>query len=309
VRRRPVQWPGDPLKERVLGWTPRHRSSLKRGLSLRVKGGGTKRRTAQLRPCPSPPEGRRTSRWAPLLPNKPSWTLKPTAKDADSSSAPVASIEAAIKLTSPGNPLTCQDLWVSRQIAPLTPLSKWINAFPRGPRQQSPSVRVWGEKRADSLTGFARSPPAHLWPRWKAGSRCWCPRLPTASGPLSASCGPSVGATVWASYLYPPGGPMHLTVVEKLRKAHARGWDWSGAGGLALKCAGCNSTPLGAPGSGPRGLSADTTLRCVGGAWTSCGKNAVSHRPLRSENEGGEVQRAKRVAANQTLPALRTQPT
>jgi hypothetical protein len=39
----------------------------KTGPLQRVKEGGTYRRTAELPPRPSPPEGRRTSRWAPLL--------------------------------------------------------------------------------------------------------------------------------------------------------------------------------------------------------------------------------------------------
>jgi hypothetical protein len=80
VRRSPVLWPGDRLKEWLLRWIPRHRSPIKKGPLGRVKEAGTWRRPAELALFPSYPDVRTTSRWEPLLAD--TWTLSPPRKKA-----------------------------------------------------------------------------------------------------------------------------------------------------------------------------------------------------------------------------------
>jgi hypothetical protein len=64
---------GRPVKGETDGVDPRHLSPLKEGPPTSVKERGTRRRPAELLLCPSPPEVRRTSRWAPVLTD--SWPI------------------------------------------------------------------------------------------------------------------------------------------------------------------------------------------------------------------------------------------
>jgi hypothetical protein len=179
----------------------------------------------------------------------------------------------------------------------------------RGAIHQNSGARVWSEKHAQipgldprEVRKQTRGPDERRY--LDAGARD-CRRLP---GPLLAPCGPSMRARCEFSYIFGPGGSMRAPV-ENLRKTHARSRDWGGAGGLEHQCAGCHATPVEATGSGPReGPSPDTTLHCVGGKRPWCSESALSFRALRPASKGGNVQRSKRAAPMQTLPALRTHP-
>jgi hypothetical protein len=77
---------GRPVKGTTAGWIPRHRSPLKWGPLRRVKGGETMMHHAEFPPYLSPPEGRMTSRWEPLLAD--TWTLNPPCQTQDKWNAP-----------------------------------------------------------------------------------------------------------------------------------------------------------------------------------------------------------------------------
>jgi hypothetical protein len=94
----------------MFGWIPRHRCLVQKGVSQENKGGGIKKRPADLSLCPSPPEGKNdvtvdTTAGVHLgtqlpEPDKPSAALKLTAV-CSGLSVHAASMDAAPRLTSP----------------------------------------------------------------------------------------------------------------------------------------------------------------------------------------------------------------
>jgi hypothetical protein len=66
---------GRPVKGATAGVDSSAPLSTKKGPHRRVTEGGTRRRPAELPLCPSPPEGRRMSWWAPLLAD--AWAITP----------------------------------------------------------------------------------------------------------------------------------------------------------------------------------------------------------------------------------------
>jgi hypothetical protein len=239
-------------------------------------------------------------------PEKPSGNIKRAATGTESASVPAASVEAAPKLTPPG-----QHGDVSGPLivtASDTNLQTDKSTHPKGAGLQIPSVRVWGKESAHiprlNLQVVHQQAPIES----KRTSWCWCPRLPTVSGPNGTPRSLD-GEEGVSFYTNPSRKTDALSIFDKPRQAHARSWDWRAAGWLARIRAVCNATPVDVPGSGPReGPSVHTTLHSVGGARPLCGQSELHHWSLRSENIGGKLQSSKRAAAMQTLPEIRPQP-
>jgi hypothetical protein len=141
-----------PVKVRLLGWIPRHRSLLKMGRRKKVKEGGVKGRFAELPVSKSlgwedvtlgnTPGGHLDPH--PAEPNKLSGELKPTAKGTVTASVPAASTEAAPRRTSPGTSgYVSGPLSVTPNGATLTSAQVEIRALP-GERSNKPPVYVTG---------------------------------------------------------------------------------------------------------------------------------------------------------------------
>jgi hypothetical protein len=105
---------GRPVKERLLGWISRHRPPLKKGDSEVRKGGRDEKASRRTPPVSKSPIGEKDVTVGttasghlgdrPSAPEKPSGTLKPTAKCTSSAPVPAASKEETSRRTSPGAP-------------------------------------------------------------------------------------------------------------------------------------------------------------------------------------------------------------
>jgi hypothetical protein len=136
----------------------------------------------------------------PSTPNKPSGSLKPTAKGCLAMCrSPLLRRKQQNGAPLPTHSGRCPGRWVAPQLAPPQPPPKWKRkSLPLGKDEIKPRCTClgWGTC-AGFWIGFAPSHRAGLWPRRRVNTWCWCPRLSTASGPLSTPWGLSMRARVW----------------------------------------------------------------------------------------------------------------